>query len=229
MHYHMNYIKPAVSGGNITYVGGDATTSGGVSSLGLTLPTHATDDFAVIYGYGDAGTATISITVATGWTELVQEQHTVNRARRNAIFYKKLTSASETNPTVSFSASDQWGASVHIFRGVHTTDPFDGNGADYTTNNNADDNNPTPQAITTDSAGSAILLLLGLTSSEISAGGAPSGYTLGENSFGANRNVVGAYLLDAGAAGAKSPGVWTNTASGSTADYSQYSIALRST
>ncbi len=220
--------RPAAATG-ITYVGDDSGHVNTGTSIALTLPTHATDDFAVIYAYGDRTSANISISVATGWTELVDENHTAGRARRNGIFYKKLTSASETNPTVSFSVSDDYSALVMVFRGVDTTTPLD---ATYTSGNGTDTLSPTAPAITTVTNNAAVLTFCGLTHSELTAYGAPSGYTLGPNTVSntvgvAHLNSGAAYLLDSGTAGSKLGIAWSNSGTLSTTDYSVYTLALR--
>ena len=112
----------------ITFVGSDLNqTNSGTANLALTLPTHQADDFGIIYGRADEqGTVPVlGIAVATGWTELRNDNPTSGRDRVEYIWYKKFTSSSETNPEMTTDTDQERSVSVHVFRGVDTTTQFD--------------------------------------------------------------------------------------------------------
>ena len=214
----------------ITYVGGDLVDSNSGTDLALTLPSHQADDFAIIFCIGDeiSGIGTWSITVASGWTELFSFNHTAGRDRDVACFYKKLTSGSETNPTATYSVTEQISASVSVFRNVDTDTPFD---VAEQVSEIVNTSLPTNPAITTVNDNAAIVLWHGISGDDITVAGAPTGYVLGEsltNNAGLNRGQFVAYLLDSGATGTKTPGAWTHTASPTNIDDSSMAtIALR--
>jgi len=199
------------------------------TNLTLTLPAHATDDFGLITCTWNESGTTPTVTDPTGYTVAIKEIQTDGRDRGSAIYHKKFTSGSETNPTIAFSAANSdHSCNIHIFRGVHTSDPLD---ATITQNFGQNERNPTNEDITPDNADAAIVLIQHSSNGEdISAAGAPSGYTLGD------WNVVGggvsndawlavAYLL--GATGLQNPGAWTNTGVSTSTDYTTYTVALR--
>jgi hypothetical protein len=223
----------AAAGGGITYVGGDTDEQGGNSAdLDFILPTHATDDLAMIFISADGHnnnwqTFTCS---TTGWTKHRQDDSTTSRHITSAIFYKKLTSAADTDPSVQISGSQEHGGALMVFRGVDTTTPFDLTEAYTEGQNNA---TPTNDPITTVNDGCCLLLVH--TSSEwaIDTAGlptTPSGMTLGPNLIGDayyTRQIVTAYKEDVGVAATYTPTAWTHTTDSSTVEYHTYTIALR--
>lgn len=223
----------------ITFVGSASNdTSGSTSSLTLTLPAHQADDFAVIFCMGRErnGTSTPHYSTSTaGWSKLSEDKYagtTVDSI--TAVFYKKLTSASETNPVIDNNSSIQtdfgFSVSVHIFRGVDPADPWASLTPFYQFSSGAGARNPTNPAITTDADNATILLFNGSSHDNITTAGAPSGYTLGANVVGGPkdwRQQETAYLLDAGTLGVKTPGAWTNTGLNDENDYILYTVALK--
>ncbi len=225
----LNSAQAPAPAAGITFVGSDRGVGDAGINIPLTLPAHAADDFGIVFAGGDGGVTGFSITAASGWTELFDAQEVTGRNRRSAVFYKKLTSGSETDPVLTSANNDQISASVHVFRGVDTVTPFDVSEAADHGQNSFNFNTP---AITTVSDNCAILALGAQTHNNVTAWGAPTGYTLGENIAAADLsrnhyNQAVAYLLDAGSAGANGNISWNNTGAGGLADWTAVTLALR--
>lgn len=216
---------PGPSGG-ISFVGSFALGQKNPASISLTMPAHESGDFALIAVNGDGPSADVSVTDATGWSELIDEQVTGGRARRCAFFWKILSSNSEPDPTVAFSASGEWSASVHVFRGVDAVTPFDATPAIQRAEQTNTFNLASP-GITTATDNACVFTSHFCTHGDVDTFGPPAGYTLSAEVIGSHRNQGTSYLLDAGIAGAKSPGDWTNTGSGFTGEATTYTLALR--
>jgi hypothetical protein len=224
----------------ITFVGSISDEQeNGTGSLTMTPPTHQADDFGLIMACGDdpTGILSLTLTVASGWTNLVDDWEENFRNRRTKIWYKKFTSSSETAPVITCDQNEDHSASLHVFRGVHTTDPFDRD-TPFFTEDDGDGSvaglNPTNAAIVTDNDNACVVLYHHHTQGEEFTGiTAPSGYTLGEDaritiSTGAGHGGHAcAYLLDVGTAGTETPTAWQNTGTWVTADFSVHTIALR--
>lgn len=216
----------------ITHVGSVTASAGGTTTLTPTLPTHATDDLLVAYMFSDSQptSAVHTLATASGWTQLiVSEENTDGRDTAQSLWYKVATSASETSPTFEINASNAHTVVIHVFRGVDTTTPID-----VTTTTNGGQNNTTAAApaITTATNNAAVVVFGGQSHDDLTAYGAPSGYTAGEfDDVGAGSHwafAYSAYLLDAGTAGTETPGAWTHTDNGSAvADYQNLTVALR--
>ncbi len=219
----------------ITYVGGDGAGSSGANtdSLALTLPGgYQAGDVAYIMGFSDeAGTlATMAVTGGTGYTTLIDQGNHSSGRDRVYYLWRKVLTASETNPTITTDVALSHCAQLLVFRGVDNTTPEDATTTEEDDNNIANPDNP---AITTANDNAAVVVLLGAVQSASTgtqAQGAPSGYTLasgaGNTGTDADEFMSAAYLLDAGTAGAKTPGVWTNT-SDAGADNTMLTLALR--
>ena len=230
----MSYRRPAVvsSGIVLTHSFSDFRDTG--TTIPLTLGTHAADHFAFICATGEAGVTGFSITGATGYTELFDTMESSSgRARRAAVFYKKLTSASETAPTLTSADDDEISASIHVFSGVDTVNPFDVTYAAGTHSVHGENNYTFDvPAITTANANSCLIAFAMQTHNNISAWGTPSGFTVAEaivaaNEGGTHFNHAVAYQADAGAAGVKAATPWNNTGVTSISDWSSRIFALR--
>lgn len=216
----------------ISFIGSTSARHATGGDLTQSVPgTYATDDFAIAMTRGlDSGTNPVyAITVATGWTALRNDNWAANDTDMQFyIWYKKLTSASETDLTFTSDTANSRAVAIHVFRGVDTTTPFD------TTEQYAEGNdaaNPSNPAITTVTNNAAVYLLHGYNNNDVTVSGAPSGYTLGSHRTStahANQGHASAYDLDVGASGTETPGAWTHTASPTNVqDYQLYTIALR--
>ena len=228
----------------ITYVGG-AQDAEGVTNTSLTLDftsfSHQADDFCIIHAMShDTGTdPVLAVTVATGWTAIGASpyNHIGGTDRQNYLWYKKLTSSSETSPTITTDTTLAHAATLNCFRGVHTTVPFDA----AATLTIEDDNNlslPDNPAIATQTANATILILQAIADGNSTSmqAVAPTGYTIGAHvdtdttpAVGAlNGYAISAYDLDVGAVAGDDPGAWAHTATTGTdaEDNSMFTIAL---
>lgn len=213
----------------ITFVGSDiGDESVSATAITLTQPTHQTDDFGILIA-NLFGLETIDVTT-TGWTELRYDIATQGVDRNTAIWYKKYTSSSEANPvmTVTTGTNNQRAISLHVFRGVDTTTPFDATEQFLDVLATA---NPTNTAITTVTNNACLILFQHLSGNALTAIGlptTPSGLVQGEFQLaGTWRYHSVAYKLDVGTAGTITPSAWTNTVSSDTYESSCYTIALR--
>jgi hypothetical protein len=228
--------RPVVSSGIVlTHSFSDFRDTG--TAIPLTLGTHAANHFAFICATGEAGVTGFSITGATGYQTLFDTMESSSgRARRAAVFYKKLTSASEAPPTLTSADDDEISASIHVFSGVDTTNHFD---VTYTTGGAKPhvvhgQNNYTfdiPE-ITTANANSCLIAFAMQTHTNISAWGTPSGFQVAEaivaaNEGGTHFNHAVAYMENAGVAGVKAATPWGNTGIVSISDWSSRIFALR--
>lgn len=217
----------------VSFVGSDSGQVNGGTNISLTLPSHQSDDVGIIFCVADE-TGTVpdwSVTVATGWTRLRQDNPTTGRDRVCAIFYKRFTSGSETNPTATCSISEEISASVHVFRDVDTVDLFDV-AEEYNFGQN--DTTPINPPISTATDNACLVLFHAATHDDITVAGlpaTPSGLALGETVLGGtndHRHQFTSYLTDAGSAGTTTPTAWTHTSSPTgTAEWTVYTLALR--
>ena len=226
-YYGSTQVLAPAAAGEITYVGADADEDATGGDIALTLPTHATDDFGIILSGAEYGSDVQAVTVATGWTLLRSDTTTPGRDFTTNIWYKKFTSASESNPTITTSVSAETSASVAVFRGVDTTTAFDVTEV-YASGQN--DTKPQNSAITPVSDNSCLLLYHYVTHNEVSAiavPGTPASLVLGPTTIRPNRNQGLAYILDIGTAATITPTQWNNTSATSAAEYHVYTLALR--
>jgi hypothetical protein len=214
----------------ITYIGGaiDVINNWGTADLSVAVPgTYAADDFAFAFLGADENSSTVSFDT-TGWTLEEQGSTASGRDRTWGLWYRRLTSGSETDVTVSNSGASEEGAlSVVVFRGVDTTTALDTAIVGATLNDN--DVNVAFDSITTATDAAAIVLFRHYTHDGVSAfGSPPTGYTFAitDNSQGmANMSVT--YDLDVGTAGSKSPGSPSHTQGNSNSDQTSFVAALR--
>ena len=226
-------IVPPPAGDTIEYVGGDTDNQGSnTTNLDLTLPTHATDDVGIIFAKSDetGSIPSLAIATATGWTELDQTNTTTGRDHVIAVWYKVFTSASETNPSVTTTVSQEHSASVLVFRNVNTTTPI----ATWAQNDGSRVDTAAP-AVTPTTANSALVLLQSISHDNVSAPGAPttpSSVVIGPSHYAqANHNWqqhVTAYKLDLGAGTATvTPTAWTHSGNApAEPSCAQYSLIL---
>lgn len=217
----------------ITHVGSAQATEGpaNTNDMTLTQPTHSANDFGIILAKADeAGTIPALSVGTTGWSQLLQTNEQEGRDRVSAVFYKLYTSGSETNPAVSTDFGENRSCILHVLRGVDTVDHWASASPFYQLSEGQNDLNPNQVDITTDADNAAILLFHNFSHAEHTAGGPPSGYTFGQfvdPSGNSHAGAASAYLLDAGTAGAKTPGVWTHSGSVSQTDWTTISIAIK--
>jgi hypothetical protein len=218
----------------ITFVGSDVGQQGAnTTAITLTLPSHQADDVAIVFCNADeSGTVpSWSETASSGWEKLREDNPTIGRDRVTAVFAKRLTSGSETNPAFNVSVAQEHSASVHVFRGVDTIDMFD---AVMRFDAGQNDTTPINPPITSISDNAAIILFHAATHDDISVAGVPttpSGLSLGETVLGSttdHRHQFTAYDVDVGNAATFTPTAWTHTSSPTTtAEWTVYTLLLR--
>lgn len=109
-----------------------STSPGSTGPVTVTLPSHATDDLLLLFGYQRASATALTVTTATGWTSILTAQDTTYGAI--GAWYKKATSGSETNPVVTgntTAGSTMIGMSMKV-TGQDLTTPIDVAGAGQT-------------------------------------------------------------------------------------------------
>ncbi len=211
----------------VTFTGSDQDRATGTTSITLNLPTHAADDYAVIVTshVDDTNVATIS---TTGWTKVREDLWTAGVDGVMALFTKRLTSASETDPQIDFDVGGEHSAVLMVFSGVDTTTAFD---VTEVYNNGLDNGNPTNSAITPTTDNGALLLFAKITQANITAWGAPatpSGTTLAESQVGVSGSNIGAaYLENYGTAATITPSAWQNTGPTGVEEWGVYTVTLR--
>lgn len=167
----------------------------------------------------------------TGWTLTDQQTSTTGDDQRSCYAYKYLTDVASEPTTWDFSVTvtDPKGAVVAAFRGVDSTTPID---ATATTTLGTSDMNPAAPDITTVTNGAFVVVMVTLVNGTAVlgyTGGAPSGFTLADD-VGVDNGTAEFFAAlaykEQASAGLVSPGVWTNTGSG-TPEWSSRSIALK--
>lgn len=226
----LGQIQAAAASGGITFVDGQVDSAALGTDITVDISAASSGDFALCFMFSKDRLNGFS-TATSGWTELEDLNGKVagDTAQRSGVYYKVL-GASETNPTFSHGApTGTWGVITLIFRGVDNSTPFDttyAQASHWDDGLGATDATPTAPSITTASANSCIVVFGGWLLATISDAISPSGYTDGPELISSNANMGSGYLLDAGAAGAKSPGDWQNTNSGDV-QYSVFTFALK--
>lgn len=123
----VNAVAPAFKSfsGIAASVGPDVT---------VTLPTHATNDIMLMLGWVRDQDDTVNITTASGWaqvgtgcTSACSASWSRGTTSRYWLFWKRATSASETNPVFNKSgATGDTYAAVIVYSGANTSgDPFE--------------------------------------------------------------------------------------------------------
>jgi hypothetical protein len=210
-------------------VSASAEESGGnTNDITLTMTGAAEGDFALAFSFGDyqVDLATHSL-LQSGWTLIAQENRGDGRDR-TAYVWQKTLGAGETTVTMQTDIAQERMFGVSVFRADNGVE-FDVS-YDDALHFGAGVNDSTPDAgsITTVTENAAVVCFLGVTHDDITASGAPSGYTLGFDEFGlSHRQGFSAYNLDVGASGVKSPGDWTNTDASNVGEYITFIFALR--
>lgn len=217
----------------IEFVGSDGGEQGpNTTDITATLPVHLTGDWALAVGRVDevGDNPTLDISTA-GWSVRRTDVEEGNgRHRQTKIWYREFLSASETDPVMTVDLANQHSFSVHVFRNVDLTMPFD---VTETVAVGADDPTPACPPVTTVTPNCCLFLLHAFTHADITAIGVPttpSGLTAGEflpNLAQSHSGQAIAYKLDVGAAATYTPDDWTHSFTGSSTDWSTYSIPLR--
>ncbi len=202
----------------ITYIGGDSGDTGSSNNtddLALTLPAHQANDVAIVFA-GSAGTnPAADLTINAEYTEQVEIDDTSGVQRQANLFYRVLTSGSDTDPTISKGGTSRCAGCVMVFRGVDTSNIFD---VTVTTDLPVTYGNPPNPAITPTTDNGGLLLLHyspGITGDDdefttVGIPTTPASMTEGEtNVAGYNySDIASAYKEDYGSAATITPTGW---------------------
>lgn len=182
------------------------SVSGGAnfSSTGtLTLPSHVADDVFLLF-HGGANTPT---SFATGYTQFTGSVVSAGSAR-SAAGYRKATSSSETNPTITWSGTQIEAMCLIQIRGADPTTPI----LAQNHSENGFSNSITPPSL--DASGATVFSVIAV-GNENTPGGSfvwPSGWTLvTENLNGGFGDACGIAINTAPGTGAIAPGAVTIT------------------
>jgi hypothetical protein len=211
----------------ILYVGGKTFDTNVTSSTTLTLDGLQSGDLVLIFGASDTDNLN---TPGSGWSEIpgLTTQPDNDNDPDSAVFYKFSTGTSIT-------ASDLVDDSVHVmmaFRGVDSSDPFDGNAT--AAESSAINGMPDPPSITTTTDNCTIVVVGMIDAENIDEDSVipPTGYTLNttrsttkSNAASDRATVMTAYKLNA-SVGSEDPSPFVGSGS-LTTDNKAYTIALK--
>jgi len=216
----------------ITFVSQTTATVNG-QALTPTLPTHTTDDIILAFPGWECNTDTgteITESANGGFTRAFNIEHLTGRDRRTALFWKRATSASETDPQFDLdSAGAQEGSvTLIVLRGcIASGSPLDVTYVEGTHTSDTDNTiNVTPQGITTNTNNAWVVLLYYATHDEITVAGAPTNYDLRSSNVSNNQNSAIA-TREITSAGLESPGAWTHSGSVTNTDTTSHTIAIK--
>ena len=212
----------------ISYVGADIAHRSAAQAADITLTVPGAG-LALLYarGNGQSVVPSLTLTDPSGWTAVGPFTYTNGRTRVEAYWWKVID-ADEPDPVVQSSEVVERSASLHVFAGVDLVSPLD---ATPVASSGTNDETPDCPPITTATDAAAVIVQHGATHDDITAPGAPAGFTLGAHVDGAtndDRHQFTAFNLNAGDAGIVSPGAWTHTNNDAgVSDYSLMVWALR--
>ncbi len=221
----------------ITHIGSGDSTRNGNWVAPVIHASATTDDFMVAF-------VTYSVNGATetwdddggggnGWTQLFSNNETAGRDFTAGCFYK-VHDGSESDPTCTLTGASSGPISgvIEVYRGVDTSTPFDvvyAKGDHWDAG--VDDALPTNQPIDTASNGAFVVLAHYATNNDISAGAAPTNYTIRSAlTPGSSYNNKQIFTADReiASAGTETPGAWLHTASpDNAAEWGAITLALK--
>ena len=103
------------------------------TTVTVVLPPHQTGDVLVIFLSQDGGGTTVSESGGSSWT--VRNPSSVTGAARQAVAYKRVTSAPESDPTFTGSSSEAWSVLTVVVRDADATTPINtSSGTGYASN-----------------------------------------------------------------------------------------------
>lgn len=191
------------------------------------------DDFLIIFSHNNGSVGTFD--ALTGWTKqtAIDGQYTAGTDFEIAI-YTRVASSEPANYTVTHSdtVGEQWSTAMVAYRGVDTSTPLDvtpisGHRSDVL--NKASPNVDAFNSITTVTNDAWVLAFEAVTHDEITSNADPSGYTNRFRNIGLSHPQRQMQLWDTikATAGAEAPGAPAYTSSGTIADASLITMALR--
>lgn len=212
----------------------DSGVSGGITSASvawstgvtLTLPSNSSGDLLVAHLFRDEDDAG-DWNTPTGWTRQsnLDGVEIGGRDRVNGIF-TKVSSGSEPS-TLAFTGTVATVRQIsgHIIR-YSSADGLDVTPTTSHKSTGTNDATPPNAAITTNTDDAMVVLMMGLTASNIDTWAAPTNYTLVDSTLQANAQIAVAERLIT-TAGLESPGSWLNTVNGNIAEYSGATLVVK--
>ena len=198
----------------------------GTNAQNVDMPTCEVGDLLIMWAV--RATSNVTWTTPTGWTSVPNLMtNRVSSDAYNTFFAYRVADGTEgasvalTNDNGAVTTANQ---SAVILA-------YDNPGFDVTPTTSHrtqvnENNRPTPPAITTVTAGATVVVLQNTSNAEITAAGAPSGFTLRANHTPYAEGNLLAADITAGAAGTVTPGAWTHTTSAEFGDGSTLTFAL---
>lgn len=216
----------------ITFVSSSESGSADVFGTSLTIaaPASIADGDLLIFT-GAISNPITGLTPPGGWTTVVNETSPAAGTARGLCVAYKIASSESGSYTFTADASRNRAGAIHVFRGVDNASPLDVTfAAGSHQSESENDETPANASITTVTDGAVVFLSGMISADDVTAAGAPTGYTLGQNGVGSSyndRQFYTAYKTVA-TAGAESPGSWTNTGNGTNiGDSINVTVALR--
>jgi hypothetical protein len=209
----------------------DFTSAGGDATCAATKPTGTADGHmlvACVFGSRLNGSGTPVLVEPSGWTVVAEAPSAGGGTSRTlGVYYKIAASegASYTWSSQNASADNYVGVSIITLSGTETALDVSYDSATHLLHSSNTINQDQPD-ITTASANAWAVACQGMSHTEITAFGAPSGLTLRSSTVDNSYRNVGIATIDAGAAGAESIGVWTSTGTATNTDSSAITIAV---
>lgn len=214
----------------ITYISGSSNyTNAAGDQIVVTAPASIADNDLLIYSAtAQGGPLASAWDVPSGFTEIDSNNYVAGRDLSHAIGYKVASSESGdyTLQILDATSGIDRSAGIIVLRGIDISTPIDVTyvqGTHYTEQQN--DPTPTPSAITTVTDGAWVIITSGVTTSALTTGVAPSGYTLRID----EKQIANLHLAtkEVANAGAETPAAWGHTGGSAGAESATFTIAIR--
>lgn len=216
------------------YIDGQTQDSAGATTItfDMTTITHTTDDLMIAFVkqsentgqqiWDDDGGG------GNGWTRIAYNRTTSGRDQETALYYKFATSGSEADPTFDWDSggtNEPMSGSLIVYRGVDTSDPFQGPSFQQAAN----DANPPNPAVDVNFINTRVVCFHAATHDDISTVAAPTGFTLRTQVWNGvaddHRNHFTADI-EIDTLGSYSPPDWQHSVLNTTPEYHTYTMAL---
>ena len=210
------------------------STTGGDATCDVTKPTGTVDgDMLIAYVFGSrtggSGTPTLVEPAGGGWTVVTEDGDFDGGANRIIGVYYKIAASEGASytwaATLGTSTANYVGVSIITLRGTGTQLNVTYSEPSHHVDD-GDNLNPDAPDITTATDNAWVVTGMGASHNEITAAGAPSGYTLRSSNVTMTYNKIMIATKSTTTAGAQSPGVWTNTGTLTNTDSSGITIAV---
>lgn len=222
----------------ITYVAGstcqDAQAAPGNAVCAATKPTGTADNDLLVFFVSTSQTgatdAVPTLSPPTGLTVVANETYTAGGADIRTVVYTR--TASSEGASYTFTANDDAAATTNYVgvniialrgNGLHLDVTYAAGSHRVQASNTI---NPDAPNITTATNGAWVITGMNASHNEITAFGAPSGWTLRTSVVSSSYRSGGIATKEEATAGASAPGVWTNTGTASAAESQGITIAV---